>query len=241
MCPVEAISNCNRFSAGRKVSYFIGCVSRYITTLVDGLQGTMPPVHWQLGTRWNNLPKIVQEVRCFILQDMLQRWDSADLLLGMGAIIHPGHKSLSWLNRTNRQTIISQLQTEMMNIAEENEEDEADEPPAKKAAVTQQEEEFDILFGHKNECPGEVMHSTHDHIEDEFQRYLKEAEINFRIDDPMDWWRKHESYFPQVAKLARKYLAIPASTAPSERVFSTAKNILHAEKMMEPLTRTAAW
>eukprot|EP00731_Ephydatia_muelleri_P025579 Em0017g662a len=209
----------------------LGCVSRYITTLVGGLQGTMPPVHWQLGTRWNNLPKIVlvarasKLVRCFILQDMLQRWDSADLLLGMGAITHPGHKSLSWLNCTNRQTIISQLQTEMMNITEENEEDEADEPPAKKAAVTQQEEEFDILFGHKDECPGEVIRSTHDHIEDEFLRYLKEAES-----DPMDWWRKHESYFPQVAKLARKYLAIPASTAPSERVFSTAKNILQKKR-----------
>ena len=86
----------------------------------------------------------------------------------MGAITHPGHKSSSWLNRSNRQTIISQLQTEMMNIAEENEEDEADEPPAKKAAVTQQDEEFDILFGHKDECPGEVIRCTHDdHIEDE--------------------------------------------------------------------------
>ena len=106
-----------------------------------------------------------------------------------------------------------------------------------KAAVTQQEEEFDILFGHKDECPGEVIRSTHDHIEDEFQRYLKEAEINFRIDDPMDWWRKHESYFPQVAKLARMYLAIPASTALSERVFSTAKSILQ-KKTMESLTRT---
>ena len=73
----------------------------------------------------------------------------------------------------------------MMNIAEENEEDEADKPPAKKAAVTQQEEQFDNLFGHKDECPGEVIRSTHDH---EFQRYLKVTEINFRIaDDPMDW------------------------------------------------------
>ena len=75
----------------------LGCVSRYITTLVDERQGTIPPVHWQLGTRWNNLPKLVQEVRGFILQDMLQHWDSADLLLEMGCITHPGHKSLSWL------------------------------------------------------------------------------------------------------------------------------------------------
>ena len=63
----------------------------------------------------------------------------------------------------------------------------------KHAAVTQQEEEIDILFGHKDECLCEVIRSTHDNIEDEFQRYLKEAEINFRIaDDPMDWWRMHD-------------------------------------------------
>ena len=60
----------------------------------------------------------------------------------------------------------------MMNIAEEKEEDEADEPPAKKAAVTQQEEEFIFCLRHKDECPGEVIRSTHDHIEDEFQRYI---------------------------------------------------------------------
>ena len=49
----------------------------------------------------------------------------------------------------------------MMNIAEEKEEDEADEPPPNKAAITQQEEEFDILFGHKDECPGEVISSLY--------------------------------------------------------------------------------
>ena len=50
------------FLQGEKYST-LGCVSRYITTLVDGLQCTMPPVHWQWGTRPNNLPKFVQEFR----------------------------------------------------------------------------------------------------------------------------------------------------------------------------------
>ena len=89
----------------------------------------------------------------------MQRWIQLTSYWEWEAIAHPGHKSLLWLNRTIRQTIISRLQTEMMNIAEEKEEDEADEPPAKKAAVTQQEEEFDILFGRKDECPGEVISS----------------------------------------------------------------------------------
>eukprot|EP00731_Ephydatia_muelleri_P012494 Em0006g1388a len=201
-------------------------------------------------TRWNSTSYILQ--RCVLLQKHIthvlaeskyahlvpspEQWLAAEKLC---ALLKPFQIATDFLQGEKYPTLgcVSRYITtlvdglqEMMNIAEENEEDEADEPPAKKAAVTQQEEEFDILFGHKNKCPGEVMHSTHDHIEDEFQRYLKEAEINFRIDDPMDWWRKHESYFLQVAKLARKYLAIPASTAPSERVFSTAKNILQKKR-----------
>ena len=44
------------------------------------------------------------------------------------------------------------------------------------------------------------------------------------------WWKEREMLYPLVAKLAKKYLAIPASTAPSERVFSVAKNILQKKR-----------
>ena len=43
--------------------------------------------------------------------------------------------------------------------------------------------------------------------------------------DPLAWWKMYDGQFPPIAKLARKYLAIPASSAPSERVFSRAKLI----------------
>ncbi|ELT95740.1 hypothetical protein CAPTEDRAFT_140410 [Capitella teleta] len=36
----------------------------------------------------------------------------------------------------------------------------------------------------------------------------------------------YERNFPRIALLAKKYLAIPATSAPSERVFSTAGNIV---------------
>ena len=43
-----------------------------------------------------------------------------------------------------------------------------------------------------------------------------------KFSNPLDWWRVHETDYPYLAKLAIKYLAIPATSAPSERVFSTA-------------------
>ena len=67
------------------------------------------------------------------------------------------------------------------------------------------------------------------------KRYLKEVEINY---DSLTWWKCHETSFPIISKLARKYLAIPASTAPSEREFSTAKKYI-TEKKMETFAKLA--
>lgn len=85
----------------------LGGISRYITTLIEGLQGSVPPPHWQLQTSWNSLPDTVKGGRSYILKYMKSRWDPANPLLGMAAIVRPGHKSLGWLCDIGTEAILS--------------------------------------------------------------------------------------------------------------------------------------
>ena len=40
--------------------------------------------------------------------------------------------------------------------------------------------------------------------------------------NPLDWWARHANKYPLIAEMACSALALPASSAPSERVFSQA-------------------
>lgn len=39
---------------------------------------------------------------------------------------------------------------------------------------------------------------------------------------PLQWWAKNGDRFPTLSAVAKTYLCVPASSAPSERVFSVA-------------------
>ena len=174
---------------------------------------------------------------------MKVRWDPADPLLGMAAIVHPGHKSLSWLCASDRDKIIRQLRNEMCNAEEQQqenesidtdisceEEDEMELPskiPRISPATSTSDDDFNLLFGQKQ---SQQQDNTAQKKVDKELKYMKEDETDFRKDDPLLWWKEREMPYPLVAKLAKKYLAIPASTAPSERVFCVAKNILQKKR-----------
>lgn len=66
---------------------------------------------------------------------------------------------------------------------------------------------------------------SEDSIKMELRSYLQTQEVDSNT-DPLTWWKSREVNFPRIAKLARQYLCIPATSTPSERVFSTGGNIV---------------
>lgn len=62
-------------------------------------------------------------------------------------------------------------------------------------------------------------------IESELSRYLKHP-IKQNIDNVNRWWLEHELVYPTLFKFYLKYSCVPASSASSERDFSTSGNIL---------------
>lgn len=62
-----------------------------------------------------------------------------------------------------------------------------------------------------------------DHRREEVMKYLALPQVPHSEDfDLLTWWKKHQSLFPHLALMARQYLALPASSAGVERLFSAA-------------------
>ena len=57
-------------------------------------------------------------------------------------------------------------------------------------------------------------------LEQEMRRYEASGNPGRNV-DVLDFWKQNQDVFPLLAKMARIVLAIPASSAKSERVFST--------------------
>ena len=77
---------------------------------------------------------------------------------------------------------------------------------------------------------GEVLMAI---CEEEFDRYVKSKvhlslldKKNGKYSNPLDWWKKEQNTYPILARLAQEFLAIPATSAPSERVWSRSAQIM---------------
>ena len=66
-------------------------------------------------------------------------------------------------------------------------------------------------------------------LENEVKDYFGDTTLD-EENDPLQYWKIKESLFPTLATLAKKYLCVPASSPPVERVFSIAGKIFRPDR-----------
>ena len=102
----------------------------------------------------------------------------------------------------------------------------------------------DILASLDNAGDGAPTPSNNKTLEgcrDELNRYIQSQGLPIvqntpavdgkrKYHNPLVWWSQNERFFPILSKLAKRILAIPATSCPSERVFSVAGRIVSARR-----------
>jgi len=91
-----------------------------------------------------------------------------------------------------------------------------EEPRAKKKKSNEKETAMSFLLGASTQSAGEDYSAK-----GEFERFKKEPQLH-HDEHALEWWKNNHERFPLIAKVARQLLCVPATSVPSERIFSTA-------------------
>ena len=140
----------------------------------------------------------------------------------LGSFFDPRFKQLTFLDESVRDNEV--VTTEMNKIPVE-------ETPMEIIAKTSKLSE--LLGGPERATQRPRKETTRQELE----RYKQCDHLGIG-ECPVQWWKENERKFPRISKLARKYLQIPATSASSERSFSTFGNI-YCPKRMSLKTSTA--
>jgi hypothetical protein len=137
----------------------------------------------------------------------------------IGALLDPRHKKLTYLSKSESDKCQDALRAayDILLMGLGREQEVLQVQPSKKSKVNHPSvlSDFtsDIL---DTVSPTKAVPKT------ELEKYLM-LEEEERDTDPLEWWRLNRRRYPTLAVLARRYLAIPASSASSERLFSRLK------------------
>ena len=159
----------------------------------------------------------IRQFKQLMIADMKQRWELESLdtssCLVMAAALDPRFKQLKFLNEFQIQAVKSEITERMDSFsrpAEPSSTGSTDGPPVKKRKTA-----LDILLGEDDAS------SSHVSTTEELNQYMGEKPLQ-RDSAPLDWWKDNAHRYPRLASVAQGVLAIPATSTPSERIFSTA-------------------
>lgn len=136
--------------------------------------------------------------------------------------LNPATKSLACLPPSHRDNVW----THLSSLVEAEEYHEANPVAAEHSKkfryAHSDEEEDDVQDASVSDAQSQNM------VDNVIEEYKRISELHDNL-DPLKWWRKQSNLDP-LKQVARRYLGCPATSVPSERVFSVAGNIVNKRR-----------
>jgi hypothetical protein len=180
-----------------------------------------------------NTTGVLKEIKKNIYSALIYYWDIPNEFGLMAALLDPRYKNLDFIdNEDEKQQIIQRLRDEFNEI--EGSRMPIPELPlnnpvpsdAESSIRSHKEYHQRRKMKNKKEDKSPVPNTT---IIDEITNYLS-LPLALETENPLTWWQLRLQMFPKLSKIVRKYLAIPATSVSSERLFSDAGNLINTKR-----------
>ncbi|KAK7173382.1 hypothetical protein R3I93_003262 [Phoxinus phoxinus] len=146
----------------------------------------------------------------------------------VACMLDPRFKHLHFIPEGKREAAHSHLNSLVQDagepLAADDDVNSVCEPVTGKNARLEQD--FEQLFGPHFHSGRKTGHST---AAEEIREYFLAPHIP-TMENPLQWWARNHENFPLLAKLCKRYLAVPATSTPSERIFSLAGNTISRQR-----------
>jgi hypothetical protein len=175
----------------------------------------------KLETEFDHIEtEVVENCKKAILEDLQARWEFPQELCLKGSFLDPRFKSLDFVHYRMRDNVIKQLQKEYEILKKDLIPDVSVRSSGDQSNLTAMGS-FWKKKNAKNVTP----------LTNEIQHYLNLPELPALEEyDPFAWWATNKAQYPVLHKIAMKYLSIPATSVPSERLFSDANNLVTPQR-----------
>ncbi|CAG8667137.1 2215_t:CDS:2 [Cetraspora pellucida] len=173
-----------------------------------------------------NCSGLLEKAQAAIFLSLDELWSASNEMGLKASILDPrALKLLPFATIQEREKTEAQIRTELL-LLEAQLNNSSNNEEIEKSSVILNEDPQDSLSA---ELWGSCLIPDNIFTEDEFTRYMKE-QIAHKNQNPLIWWEDRRTSYPFLGQLARKYLSIPATSVPSERLFSDANIHISARR-----------
>ena len=138
---------------------------------------------------------------------------------------------MSFLPKEEKQQVITEIEIEVSETLSEIQSIRVDDNTAQEHLRKKQKGEYKLL-----ELIDDVINPVEERLSTATNVERAKSEVLKYIDDEpakenlLLWWKVNAHRYPIISCIARKYLAIPATSVPSERAFSSTGHIVNRKR-----------